>query len=106
MTTKSVQPQQQKPQHPDTIGGIPINEYKAKWYRDHVRKERINNGLSKYVHAWDIPNDEKDDIVKMRDQDGLSWSRIAQRFNLSVYIIQQAYHSHKQTHNQVIKPTN
>jgi hypothetical protein len=49
-----------------TIGDLTINSYMAQRQLKKRREERLNSGLSKYVHAKDVPESVAKEIVEMR----------------------------------------
>ncbi len=68
-----------------TIGNQSINSYMCQWQQKKRRADRAKNGLSKYVHAEEVPESVAKEIVVMRSS-GVSWPKIVRKFDVSDYI--------------------
>lgn len=67
----------------DTVCGKDINTY----MRDRLAAERSH----RIIHVSDIPNTIRDEILRLRDEERLSWHAIAARVQLSSYLVKKSY---------------
>ena len=78
----------------DNIDGKTISAYMSEWQRAQRRRQRVNEGLPAWIHAHEVPSQIAAMIVEMRDQ-GISWSRISRKVDITSYMAQKVYSLHK-----------
>ena len=81
-----------------TIGNQNISSYMAKWQQDKRRRERLKIGLTRYIHANEVPNTIASQVVEMRNN-GATWTSIARKFDFTVYLTQNVFNLHSASLN-------
>lgn len=65
------------------VSGKDVNTY----MRERLAAERVH----RLIHVSDISRETRDEILRLRDEEKMSWHSIAARVHLSSYLVKKSY---------------